>query len=228
MALFWMIYLMGATVIMFSSMSRAHAISHEITRPAARLMIVIVMVGVCVLWPMLRLSQRHPAGGHVWFYLRDVIVLFLPLQAVLWPHVSTVLAHWPVAVIATLTLLFAAWLLLLAGVLAMASSSISRAEHGAMPRAIWMLVILLIVFAAPIYAIISGTGSPAGLDQPRLGWILSPVPGVLELLRDRDATGVPARVYPQQLRLLIAIVCVGLALLLIARAIEVARARIRA
>lgn len=228
MALFWMIYLMGATVLMFSSMSRAHAISHEITRPAARLMIIVVMLGICVLWPMLRLSQRHPNSGHVWFVLRDAFVLFVPLQAVLWPQVSSVLAHWPVTVIGALVLLSASWLLLLAGVLALAVASVARAEVQAGPRAVWMLVILLIVFAAPLGALVGTTQIPVSIDQPRIGWLLSPVTGVLELLRDRDATGISARVYPQQIRMLIAIGCVGLALLLIARALEVARARVGA
>ena len=228
MALFWMIYLMGATVLMFSSMSKAHAISHEITRPAARMMIVVVMLGMCVFWPMLRLSQRHPRSGHVWFVLRDALVLFVPMQAVLWPQVSGVLAHWPVPVVGALVLLCASWLLLLGGVLALAIASVSRIDAGAGPRAIWMSLLLLIVFAAPIGAIIGTVAIPAPIDQPRIGWLLSPITGALELLRDRDATGSPARVYPQQIRMLLAIGCVGLALLLIARGLEVARARVRA
>lgn len=228
MALFWMIYLMGATVLMFSSMSRSHAISHEITRPAARLMILTVMLGLCVLWPMLRLSQHHPRAGHVHFVLRDVLVLFVPLQAVMWPQIASVLAHWPLVVVATLVLLCASWLMLLAGVLAMGISSVSRAASGGGPRALWMLLILIIVFAAPIGAMVGTTAPPASIDQPRIGWLLSPITGVLELLRDRSATGAPVRVYPQQIRILVAIGCVGLALLLIARALEVARGRVRA
>ncbi len=228
MALFWMVYLMGATVLMFSSMSRAHAISPEITRPAARLMILIVMLGMCVLWPMLRLSQQHPRGNHVWFALRDALVLFVPLQAVLWPHISTVLAHWPIPVVATLTLLSASWLLLLAGVLALAMSSVARSGGGMWPRTIWMLVFVLIVFAAPIGAIVGTTQVPVGVDHPRIGWLLSPITGVLEVVRDRDELGMPARIFQQQTRMILAIGCVGLALLLIARALEVARARVRA
>lgn len=228
MALFWMIYLMGTTVLMFASMSKAHAISHEITRPAARLMIMTVIFGMCVFWPMLRLSQRHPRTGHVWFVLRDVLVLFVPLQAVMWPQISSVLAHWPIAVVGALVLLCASWLLLLAGVLSLAMASVSRIEATAMPRTVWMILIMLIVFAAPIGALIATTPVPTQIDQPRIGWLLSPMTGALELLRERDATGAPARVYPQQIRMLIAIGCVGLALLLIARALEVARARVRA
>jgi hypothetical protein len=66
------------------------------------------------------------------------------------------------------------------------------------------------------------------MDQPRVGWLLSPFTGVLEIARDRDGLGVAARVYPEHIRMSIAIGCVGLALLLIARALEVAHARVRA
>jgi len=227
-ALFWMIYLMCATVIMFSSMSKAHAIGPEITRPAARTMLMIVMLGLCVLWPMVRLSQQHPSGSFVRFLLRDALVLFLPLQAVLWPHVAPILAHWPIPVVGHLVLLCAAWVLLLSGMQALALGSINRNGAGALPRVIWMLVTLLIVFAAPIYAIIAAPSVPVPIDQPRVGWLMSPITGVLEIVRDRAELGMSTRVFPQQTRMLIAIGCVGLALLLIARALEVARARVRA
>ncbi|MHA7813558.1 MAG: hypothetical protein ACX94C_09215 [Phycisphaerales bacterium] len=227
MALFWMIYLMGATVVMFAAMSRAHAISYEISRPAARTMLIVVVFGFSLLWPMLRLSQRHPTQGHVWFALRDVFVLFVPLQAILWPQISGILAHWSIPVVAALSLLCASWLLLIGGVLALAMRSISRNDTAA-ARAIWMLVIVLIVCAAPIVGLLSPAVPDAALNEPRVGWLLSPLTGVAELVRDREVLGVAARVFPQQLRMLAAIGCVGLALLLIARALEVAQRRVRA
>ena len=228
LALFWMIYLMGATVIMFSSMSRAHAISPDITRPATRTMLIMVMLGLFVLWPMVRLSQSHPRGSHVLFLLRDALVLFLPLQAVLWPHIASILAHWSIPVVAMLALLSASWLLLITGVLALALGSIERNGGRASARAGWMLVVLLVVFLAPIIALVTPTAPPVPVDQPRIGWLMSPITGTMEIVRDRAELGVAARVFPQQARMLVAIGCVGLALLLIARALEVARARDRA
>lgn len=228
LALFWMIYLMGATVVMFSAMSNAHAISPEITRPATRMMLLLVMLGFCVLWPMVRLSQHHPGRAHVWFVLRDGLVLYLPLQAVLWPHVAPILAHWPVPVVGHLALLCASWLLVLAGLLALAMGSIERSGGDAFSRAVWMSVILLVVFGAPIYAFVTMPGVPVSVEDPRIGWLLSPISGMYEIVRDRNEIGIAARVFPQQTRVLIAIGCVGLAMLLIARALEVARARVRA
>ncbi len=187
----------------------------------------MVVVGFGVFWPMLRLSQSHPCSGHTWFALRDAIVLFIPLQAVLWPHISGVLAHWPIPVVACVALLSASWLLVLAGVLALGMRSIAY-NNGMLIRLAWMLVILVIVLAAPIAGALGPVSVPIAADQPRVGWLLSPMTGVLEIVRDREALGVSARVYPQQIRMLIAIGCVGLALLLIARAMEVAHARVRA
>ena len=127
-----------------------------------------------------------------------------------------------------LALLSASWLLLITGVLALALGSIERNGGRASARAGWMLVVLLVVFLAPIIALVTPTAPPVPVDQPRIGWLMSPITGTMEIVRDRAELGVAARVFPQQARMLVAIGCVGLALLLIARALEVARARDRA
>lgn len=226
-ALLWMIYLMGATVVMFSTMSRAHTISSGITRPAARTMLILIVIGFCVLYPMLRLSQRHPTNGNVWFALRDAFVFFVPLQAVLWPQVSAILASWSFAVIAGVSLFFGCWMILIAGMLALAMRSIAYNDN-AVNRGVWIILFLAIVLAAPAAGLLGDITPPAPIDQPRIGWLLSPLTGVLELVRDREQLGVSTKIYPQQIRMMLAIGCVGLALLLIARALEVAHARVRA
>ena len=91
-----------------------------------------------------------------------------------------------------------------------------------------MGIVLVVVLAAPIAALLGPVGVPIGVDAPRVGWVLSPLSGVLELVRDRESLGVSAKVYPEQIRMILAVGCVGLALLLIARALEVAYARVRA
>ena len=224
-AIFWMVYLMGATVLMFSSMARAFSISTGVTRPAARTMLVVVFFGIVVLWPMVRISQQIGGRSHVGFVLRDIFVLVIPLQAVLWPQTFDILASWPVSVVLALTLFSLAWVLVIAGIIALAMGSIERAENGSALRGIWMLLFLLIAAAAPLVGLLGMSGKVIGIDQPRVGWLLSPISGVLELTRDRSGLGTAARVYPQHWRMIIAIACVGLALLLIARAMEVARSR---
>lgn len=224
-ALLWMLYLMGSTLLMFASMARAYSISPDITRPAARTMLTVVAVGFSVLWPMIRCSQRHQGPGHAWFAFRDAMVMLIPMQAVIWPQAFPILAAWSLPVVTAIAALCIAWMLVLAGVLALALSSIERAKTQEWPRAVWMLVFLIVGFAAPVVGSLRALGVAVEVDQPRVGWLLSPVTGVLELVRDRRELGVAARVFPEHWRVIGAVACVGVALLLIAKALEVARTR---
>ncbi len=223
--LMWMMYLMGSTVIMFASMATAYSISPHITRPAARTMLIVVVLGYSVLWAMVRFSQEQRAWSHVRFAIRDAVVLFIPMQAVIWPQALPVLAHWPVDVVAAISVMSLAWILMLAGVIALGSASIERNHGKELVRVMWMFLVVLIVFMAPLIGSLQTSGAAIGVDRPRVGWLLSPVTGLLEIVRDRRELGVSARVFVEHWRMIIALLCVGVALLLIARAQEVARGR---
>tara|TARA_R110002072_G_scaffold42064_12_gene118153 strand:+ start:105570 stop:106406 length:837 start_codon:yes stop_codon:yes gene_type:complete len=230
LTLLWMMYLMAAVVLMFSSMATAYSISPSITRPAARTMLVMVVLGLCVLWPMIRFSQRPDylrTHGHTHFAFRDGFVLFVPMQAVIWPQALAVLADWPILVIAGISVLCLGWTLIIAGVVALGTSSIERNNGSGSMRVLWMLILILVVFGAPI---VGGLGSfgYVGVEQARVGWLLSPITGVLEIVRDRAQLGTSTRLFSEHWRMMIALICVGTALLLIARASEVAQARYRA
>ncbi len=230
--LLWMIYLMSATALMFASISKAQAMSPEVIRPAARTMLLVVVVGMSVLWPMLRFSQSQVfagrAGhvGHVRWALRDVVVLFVPMQAVVWPQCWGSLAGWPIEVVAAISALMLSWLLVLAGVIALGVSSIERNKGDERFRVLWMILVLLIVLGAPMIGGVQAMGAEIGVGQPRAGWLLSPITGVLELVRDRRELGTVGRVFIEHWKLILAIGFVGIALLMIAQAHEVARARL--
>lgn len=226
--LFWMMFLMGSTVLMFSSMATAYSISPEITRPAARSMLIVVFVGFSLLWPMVRFSQSPQGPGHTRFAIRDAVVIFVPMQAVIWPQAIPVLAGWPISVVSAIAAMCLAWISILAGIVAIGSSSIERNNGKESFRVMWMLIVILVVFAAPIFASIQSTGAGVDVDRPRVGWLLSPITGLLEIIRDRRALGSSARIFIDHWRMIIALLCVGSALLLIARALEVARGRYRA
>ncbi len=227
-ALMWMMYLMGATVMMFSSMAMAYSISVHITRPAARTMLVVVVLGYSLLWAMVRFSQQQRAWSHVRFAIRDAVVLFIPMQAVIWPQALPVLAHWPIEVIAGISAMSLAWIMILAGVIALGSASIERNQGREFIRILWMLLVILIVFLAPLIGSLQTAGASIGVDRPRVGWLLSPITGLLEIVRDRRELGTSARVFIEHWKMIFALLCVGGALLLIARAQEVARGRYRA
>ena len=232
--LMWMIYLMAATALMFSSISRAQSVSPEVTRPAARTMLLVVVVGLSVLWPMVRFSQSVVGGGGgvvggrgcVRRAVRDALVLFVPMQAVIWPQAWSSLAGWPMDVVAGVSALMLSWSLVLAGVIALGSASIERNKGDDRVRMLWMGVILLMVLAAPIIGGTKMMGTYVDVGHARAGWLLSPITGVLEIVRDRRALGTSGKVFLEHWKLIVAIGCVGIALLMIAKAYEVARARL--
>lgn len=230
--LMWMIYLMAATALMFSSVSKAQSMSPEVTRPAARTMLLVVVVGMSVLWPMVRFSQSVGGGvggqgrGCVRRAVRDALVLFVPMQAVIWPQAWASLAGWPMDVVAGISALMLSWSLVLAGVIALGSASIERSKGDDRVRMLWMGVILLIVLAAPIIGSTKMMGTYIDVGHARAGWLLSPITGVLEIVRDRRELGISGRVFVEHWKLIVAIGCVGIALLMIAKAYEVARARL--
>ncbi len=225
-ALVWMLYLMGVTALMFASLSEAFFVSPSVTRPAARGMLLATIAGIVLLWPAIRLSQR-PSERPVRHVLRDLFVVLIPAQAVIWPHALRELGDWSLSVLAALAGVFAAWALVVGGVLAMADSG----RGAGRVRWAWMLVILCVCLGAPVYAVARGQ-FPAvpggGVEGARPGWMFSPFTAVLEVTRDRDATDGVTRLGWTHWRLIAASACVGGALLCLAGAGGVAARRGRA
>ncbi len=219
-ALIWMIYLMGVTAIMFMTVSDAFFVSTDITRPAARAMVLATAAGIALLWPAFRLAQ-HPPEHPVRDVLRDLFVLLVPAQAVVWPHALRVLADWPLPVLLGVTACFAAWAMVVGGLIALANSGAGAGRA----RWMWMLVVLAVVIGAPALGMALGIVGPTRVDAPRPGWMLSPLTCVLEITRDRDASGTTVPVSPTHWRSLAAVACVGGALLCLAGAARVAPTR---
>lgn len=224
-ALIWMLYLMGVTGLMFASLSDAFFVSTAITRPAARGMLVATMAGIVLLWPAIRLSQR-PADLPVRSVLRDLFVVLIPAQAVIWPHALRELGDWSFGVLTALAGVFAAWALVVGGVLAMADSGYGAGRA----RWVWMLVLLFVGLGAPAYAVARGQVrmTPAPTPAAHPGWMFSPLTAVMEVTRDRDASDGVTRVSDTHWRLIVAPACVGGSLLCLAGATGVAARRGRA
>jgi hypothetical protein len=224
-ALVWMLYLMGVTALMFASLSDAFFVSPAITRPAARGMLLATMAGLVLMWPAVRLSQR-PADRPVRSVLRDLFVVLIPAQAVIWPHALRELGDWSFGVLTALAGVFAAWALVVGGILAMADSGVGAGRA----RWAWMLVLLVLCLGAPAYAVSRGQFRmvPGPASSARPGWMLSPLTAVLEVTRDRDAADGVTAVSGTHWRLIAAPACVGGSLLCLAGAGGVAARRGRA
>lgn len=81
----------------------------EVYQYAARTMLLCVALGLCVLWPMVRLSQSVPlrerASGALF---KDMLVLLPPTQAVVWAQAAA-RAGWAIDLIAAMALSLVAY-----------------------------------------------------------------------------------------------------------------------
>jgi len=188
----WIMFLFGATVVSVGAVGALGLLSADVYRPAARLMVALAAAGVCVLWPMVRLSQELPREGtRVRAVVQDLIVLLGPVQAVLWPQAFTWMAGWPWRVVLCLDLLIAGWAVLMGGLLAtyMVRPRLSR----------WgmMAMLVLLVVLGPVIAALSAPTNPADPSRarPLVEWLMtSPLTGVYEITRDRSWTGQTAAI----------------------------------
>ena len=224
-ALLWTVFLMLATLVMFGSLSATPTVTPEVYRPAARTLLMTVALGATVLWPMLRLSQQIPRERAVKWVLKDLVVVLLPVQALVWPHALGMLSGWPLSVVAGVSLSIAAWSCVSAGVLGLAYVTMPR-EGGAGIRAAWMVVVLAVVFGAPAWQTLSGgytlTDAPASLE-PGAGRMLSPLTSIAEITRDRAWSGRPARIGAGHWRAMVGVLGFGGLLLVSARVVALAR-----
>lgn len=209
-AFIWTLFLFTATATIFVFAFSSGTASPEVIRPATRLLLAVMMAGIVLVWPLIRLSQavdRHPVTGVV----QDLVVVLIPAQAVVWPQWFTWLGKWPFSVIAAVSALSVAWALLAGAMLSLAHSShLAAAVRAAPDRAVrwpagvWMLAFVALGLAGASPLLLGDIGSPAATDPVpapfRAAWMCSPISAVYELTRDRAWSGVNAAVEPAHWR----------------------------
>lgn len=220
LALLWMIYLMIVSALMFAALSGAQSVSSSISRPAAQEALVLIMCGVALLWPALRLTQSVPLTGVVNASVRDAIVVLIPLIAVLWPHRLVVLGGWTNEVLLALTAHSAAWVVLVSGAISVSLVCVSVSPRPVLVRCVAAALIALGVTIVPLIELFTETGVRIDARSTHLGWMLSPITGVLEITRDTSVLGPAASVSGLHFRIILGVACVGVALHLAAAAID--------
>lgn len=173
MALLWAVYLMGSAVLTIFTVRSLGMPSTGQLVSACRGMIIMVLLGLTMLWPMVRLSQEFPRRR--WASIgADLLVLLAPVQAVLWP--MPMLTHWSWSVMSGLMVLVCGWGLLAASVVMWAYA---RAPGSAALRGAAALACAMFAGAAPL----AGLGLRlAGFEPSAWLWMLSPVTAVYRLL----------------------------------------------
>lgn len=224
-ALMWTVFLMLATLVMFASLSASPSVTPEVYRPAARTLLMTVMLGAALLWPMMRLSQLIPREHRVRSVLKDLVVVLLPVQALVWPHALGMLSGWPLHVVGGVALSIAAWSCVVAGVLAVAYVTMAP-DASAGVRLTWMGVLLLLVGGVPLWLLLTGgytlTEAAPSLEPAR-GRMLSPLTSIVEITRDRAWSGRSAQIGSGHWRPMIGVLGLGGLLLVVARGLALAR-----
>lgn len=173
-AFFWTLYVLVSVAGSVLWLAQSSAVSSSTYGPAARVMLVVVMTGAVVLWPMVRLSQAAPGAAPVRAVAGDVLVVLFPLQMVVWPLIM--LAQWPLNIVGALSALTAAWVVLIGGVqaLALAVERWRGAGPGNWSRAIWMLACLALAGGAPLLGLARRAVHGPDAADPAFWSVLSP------------------------------------------------------
>lgn len=213
-ALFWMIYLMGASLLMVATIAAVQSISPGVVRPAARAMLTTATLGLFVLWPMVRLSQKPPEGSKLAAVFADLLVLLPPLAALTLPQALDVLADWPFSVVAAVLTAIAGWAVLTGCVLAFALRTLSPEGGDQWHRVMWTIVFTLLVLAPPAYHTLAATPGPPPnpvVVVPGPGAWMSPMSLVRDMIADRASMGRSAVIGPGHWALIMRVWAVALA-----------------
>ena len=193
----WTLYLMAMVGLMFAQGGALSTFSAESFRPTARVTMVLLMVGGLVLWPLVRLSQAKPRAGGSASTVRDLVVILIPAQALIWPQ--TWLADWPLGIVMMLSALFFVWVLLIGAIIAIGlgpaetrvtlhALQLEGRELGRRTRA-WSLIACLVVGLGGLIAPAVVAPQQTGWLRAQPGWMASPYLSVFEVTRDRAWLG---------------------------------------
>jgi len=185
LALMWTGYLLVVTFISTVDLGAVGMGSHDVFRHAARQMLTLVLAGIALVWPMIRLSQQappHPIRGT----LLDLLVIGSPSVAIGLAQSLAGMSAWPLNVMSAWVLFALGWGLLVSGV-------IVSGLRGLLSRSMAMAILIGLALAGPaLDMVVDGRiSSPADID---LIAMFSPFSVTYELTRDRSWIGETAEV----------------------------------
>jgi uncharacterized membrane protein len=192
-ALAWTVFLMLATLVMFASMSAALVVSADLYRPATRALILTITAGIVLIWPMVRLSQDRPFGSALPPAARDIVIVLIPVQALIWPQAHNLLGGWSLELCAAIAATQAAWAIIISGLIALALTLDPARGRVGTARGFWMLFVAILVIGVPLAELVFGSiGSSIARPLLEEGMMISPLTAVFELMRDHAGPGLPA------------------------------------
>ncbi|MBX3390147.1 MAG: hypothetical protein KF691_11935 [Phycisphaeraceae bacterium] len=196
-AFLWAIYLMLGSIIALGVVLAGGIVTLDAYQPLSRGLVVTLAVGVMIFWPLIRLSQVVPVEGSRIAALKDLAIVLIPLQAVVWPQM--VLARWTPDIVLATSMAMIAWGLLIGGLIALGT----RSNHTW--RSAWMAGIVCLVVGGATISMLAGQISPDLLrpNHPDAAPALVLASGaglVADISADRSWSGSWALVMPEHWR----------------------------
>jgi hypothetical protein len=223
----WLAYLFLVAGVVYAAIGNPAFASAEGYRLASKVLLTMVGVGLLTVWPLLRLTQGSPIAGGVSATSRDIAIVLIPMQALIWPQ--SLITGWSVASVAAIAVVLVAWTLIVGAIVAIAigparghprtvgSLNASRHEISSIGRAAAMLAVLGLGAAGPLAALLL---PPAETEIRALFAMCSPLSAPWELFADRSWMGRRAVTLPEHWKPVLLTLVVGLvawALLLVSR-----------
>lgn len=137
---------------------QAHAASYT---PGVRMMLLSLALGICVAWPLLRLSGP-PRAWPIRQALLDLAVVLCLAQVVVWP--LRLVTPWPPLRSAAIDLCLLLWGCAAAALIALGTRSIGRG--GNLVRVSCMLAVVLSVAVVPLASLARGQAPAVRLVPP--------------------------------------------------------------
>jgi len=187
-AAFWVFYVFGIIATAFSGLGWFGLIAPDVYRPAARLLMVSLAIGLWIVWPLVRLSQEPPRRpiASMW---ADWFLVLAPVAGAIAPQALPWMAAWPLDACAGMLLWLALWGMIVAGMLA---GVFGREQQGVssgrgVVRAAVMLGFVVVALAGPGLMALQRGGEESSLQKVLM--LTSPASGTWLLTQPKGWQG---------------------------------------
>ncbi|MDI1288433.1 MAG: hypothetical protein PSX37_00590 [bacterium] len=181
-------YLIAVFVLSTGAGGGLGLVAYDVYRSVARTMLVLMSVGVCALWPLVRLSQATPE--RIWRAAwQDFVVVVVPLLLICLPQSASWMADWPLEVSIRLWMCLTLWAVAV-------SMLIACAQRRGWSPAVSTMVCLLVCFGGALFAVFppAANGGAIGVEVVGFRELVSAPTALLEMTQDRSWSGLNARI----------------------------------
>jgi hypothetical protein len=193
----WVFYVFATLVAVFAGLGWFGLVAPDVYRPAARVLMVGLVVGVWVVWPMVRLSQERPerAIRAVW---ADWFLVMSPVAGAIAPQALPWMAGWTVEACAGMGLWMGGWAAVAGAVMAWVFAGEARdgprgARAVGVVRAGVMLVMVVVALGGPGLELLRA--GVLARPSSELLLLTSPLGGAWVIAQPQDWAGKSVAMY---------------------------------